>query len=125
VDAHGGAAGGNYARRATTQKILHVGLWWPTLHQDSKAYYKACDVCQRTSRPSQRHELPLNPQMTLQPFEKWIIDFVGPIQPQGNKTGVRYIITAIEYLTRWAEAQPVKDCIGATAAKFLFEYVLT
>jgi len=36
-----------------------------------------------------------------------------------------YIITATEYLTRWVETQPVKDCTLATAAKFLFEYVLT
>jgi len=63
--------------------------------------------------------MPLNPQMTLQPFEKWAIDFVGPIKPQG-KIGARYIITAIEYLTRWAEAQLVKDFTVAMAAKFLF-----
>ncbi len=87
-------------------------------------YFKVCDVCQRTSRPFQRDEMPLNPQMTLQPFEKWEIDFLGPIHPQ-VKTGARYIITVTEYLTRWAEVQPVKDCTGAIAAKFLFEYVLT
>lgn len=28
-------------------------------------------------------------------------------------------------LTRWPEAQSVKDCIGVTTVKFLFEYVLT
>jgi len=70
VDAHGGTVGYHYVGRATTQKILCVGLWWPTLHQDSRAYYKACDVCQRTGRLSWRDELPLNSQMTLQPFEK-------------------------------------------------------
>lgn len=32
MDAHGGVAGGHYAGRETAQKILHVGLWWPTLH---------------------------------------------------------------------------------------------
>ena len=68
--------------------------------------------------------MPLNPQITLQPFEKWAIDFVVPIKPQG-KMGTRYIITTTEYLTRWAEAQPVKDFMAATAAKFLFEHVLT
>eukprot|EP00253_Pinus_taeda_P017500 PITA_17500 len=57
----------------------------------------------------------------LQPFEKWAIDFVGAIQLQGKKTGVRYIITAIEYLTRWVEAQPMKDYMGAIAGKFLFD----
>jgi len=55
-------------------------------------------MCQRTGKPSQRDEMPLNPHMTLQQFEKWAIDFMGPITPQG-KTGVCYIITAIEYLT--------------------------
>lgn len=82
VDAHGGVAGGNYGGRPTVQKILCVGLWCPTLHQDSKAYCKACNVWQRTGRPSQRDELPLNPQMNLQPFDKWAIDFVGPIHLQ-------------------------------------------
>eukprot|EP00253_Pinus_taeda_P014956 PITA_14956 len=68
--------------------------------------------------------MPFNLQMMLQPFEKWVIDFVGPIQPQG-KTGARYIITAMEYLNHWVEAQPVKDCTGMTATKFLFKHVLT
>eukprot|EP00253_Pinus_taeda_P018764 PITA_18764 len=63
--------------------------------------------------------MPLNPQMTLQPFKKHVIDFVGPIQPQG-KTGARYIITTTEY---WAETQPVKDCTGTTTTNFLFEHV--
>jgi len=54
-----------------------------------------------------------------------VIDFVGPIQPQGKKTGVRYIITATKYLTRWAEAQVVKDYTKPIIIKFLFEYVLT
>jgi len=44
--------GGNYARKATAQKILRVGLWWLTLHKDSKAYCRACDACQRMGRPS-------------------------------------------------------------------------
>ena len=61
MNAHGGATGGHYAVRAIVQKILSSGLWWPTLHQDSKAYCQVCDVCQRTGRPSQREELPMNP----------------------------------------------------------------
>eukprot|EP00253_Pinus_taeda_P005927 PITA_05927 len=75
-------------------------------------------------RPSRRDEFPSQPQISLEPSEKWEIDFVEPIQPTGKKTGAHYII-AMEYLTRWVEAQPVKDCTRATTKKFLFEYVLT
>jgi hypothetical protein len=41
IEAHEGIAGGHYAGKSTTQKILRVGLWWPTLHKDAKEYYKA------------------------------------------------------------------------------------
>jgi hypothetical protein len=56
TQAHDGIAGGNYAGKATVQKVLRVGLWWPTLHRDAKDYYRAYDVCQRVGKPSRRDE---------------------------------------------------------------------
>jgi transposase InsO family protein len=63
--------------------------------------------------------------MTLQAFEKWAIDFVGPINPPGKRTGARYIITTTECLTRWVEARAVKDCSATTAAHFIFDDIIT
>lgn len=79
TETHGGAARGHYVGKETTQKIEHAGLWWLTLHKDSKAYCKACDACRRTGKPSWTNEIPKNLQVSLQPFEKWAIDFVGSI----------------------------------------------
>jgi transposase InsO family protein len=56
---------------------------------------------------------------------KWAIDFVGPINPPGKHTRARYIITATEYLTRWAEARVVKDCSATTVACFIFDDIIT
>jgi hypothetical protein len=45
AEAHEGIAGGHYAGKATVQKVLCVGLWWPTIQRDSKEHCQQCDVC--------------------------------------------------------------------------------
>ena len=80
-------------------KILQEGLCFPTMHVDPQDYCRICDVCQRMGKPSKRDEIPLVPQLTLKDFNKWVVDFVGPISPVGKRTGARYIITMVDYLT--------------------------
>ena len=65
------------------------------------------------------------PKVKLQEFDKWVVDFVGPISPIGKRKGAHYIITAIDYLTTWVEAMIVNDCIVATTMKFIFENCMT
>jgi hypothetical protein len=45
LEAREGIAGGHYAGKVTTQNILSVGLWWPTLHKDDKEFCQTYDVC--------------------------------------------------------------------------------
>jgi hypothetical protein len=115
-EAHLGVVGGHYVGKATTQKVLTTGLWWPTVHKNAKEFCRSCDVCQRIGKPSRRDEMPLKPQVTLQAFGKSAIDFVGPINPPGKRIGTRYIITVTNYLTRWVKATPVKDYSTTTVA---------
>jgi hypothetical protein len=81
-ECHNGVAGGHVGGKATAQKVLQAGLWWATLFKDAKEYARSCDTCQRVGKPSHRDELPLQPVRALQAFEKWVVDFIGPINPQ-------------------------------------------
>ena len=58
-------------------------------------------------------------------FEIWAIDFIGPFPIPGKRTGARYIITVVEYVTKWAEAEPVNPCSSEIAAKFIYENIIT
>ncbi|KAH9264425.1 hypothetical protein BASA83_012125 [Batrachochytrium salamandrivorans] len=57
------------------------------------------------------------------PFERWGIDFYGPMVE--TKSGNKYLITCIDYATRWIIAKPVKDMTEGTVAKFLYELMMT
>ena len=60
----------------------------------------------------------------MQAFDEWAIDFFGPINPPGKKIGVRYIITMIDYFTRWMEAQIVRHCSEYSIGNFIFDNIL-
>jgi len=61
----------------------------------------------------------------LSPFDKWAINFVGPINPTAKKSGARYIITATKYLTRWVEVKAIKYCSAGITARFIFGHIIT
>jgi hypothetical protein len=44
-------------------------------------FFLKCDPCQRVGKPTTSKAMPLNPILAQVPFEKWGIDFVGPIKP--------------------------------------------
>ena len=125
VEGHVGVDGGQYGGHTTSKNVLPIRIWWPTLHNDVTNYVKTCDVFQRMGKLSRRDEMPLVPQVTLQPFDKWVVDFVGPINPPGKRTSAWYVIIVIDYLTRWVEATPIVDCKTAIAARFLFDKTIT
>ena len=58
-EAHASVIGGHYARKETVHKILQAGLWWPTIHMDTKKFCRSCDVSQRTGKPLRRDEMSL------------------------------------------------------------------
>lgn len=121
---HDSACGGHFSGTLTGQKVLRAGYYWPTLFRDAHDYTKRCDACQRYARNDLRMELPLHVSLPLVPFEKWGLDYIGEIHPSST-SGMKHIVVATEYLTKWAEARAVKTNDAKSAASFLFEQVIT
>ena len=48
-------------------------------------YVKGCDSFQRMGRPTSSDQITLQPQVMIEPFEKWALDFVGPFSPMSRK----------------------------------------
>ena len=72
-------------------------------------------------KPSRRDELPLNPQISLQVFEKWAIDFVGPFNPPSHKKV--HILFCTDYVMKWVEAKAVTKAREQVVSDFLFEEI--
>jgi hypothetical protein len=124
-ECHNGVAGGHVGGKDIVHKVLQDGLWWVTLFKYANEYAGSSDTCQRVGKSSRRYELPLQPVRALQAFEKWVVNFIGPINPPTKHSKASYIITKTNYLTRWVEAEAVQDCSTYTTARFIFEKIIT
>jgi hypothetical protein len=83
-DFHDDPYGGHFADKRTGHKILRMDYFWPTIFQDERKYVQACDSFQQMGQQNHRDEMPIQPQVVLYPFERWAMDFVGPINPPSN-----------------------------------------
>lgn len=99
--------------------------WVPGASKLIKRHILACGVCQQfASDVSPPHASPGFSPSAKDVFTHWSVDFAGPFPPDAA-TGHRYIVVAVEWITRWAEAEVVADATAATAADFIYTRIIT
>ncbi|GKC22988.1 putative nucleotidyltransferase, ribonuclease H [Tanacetum coccineum] len=105
---HHGPTGGHYGPNITAKKVLDSGFYWPTIIKEAHTLVQLCEACQKTGNISKRDEMPLNNIQVCEIFDIWGIDFMGPF-PKSHK--FEYILVAVDYVSKWAEAQalPTND----------------
>nr|GEV20756.1 DNA-directed DNA polymerase [Tanacetum cinerariifolium] len=93
---------GHHEPNYTTKKVFKSGFYWPTIYRDAHYLVKSCDACQRQGKILQQDEMPQNSIQVCKIFDVWGIDFKGPFpSSRGNK----YILVAVDYLSKWVEAK--------------------
>lgn len=121
-DCHSGECGGHLSGLAMTQKILHVGYFWPSFFKDCISAIKKCHPCQIFSQKMHAHPTPLHLVFSVGPFAKWGIDFTTCNPP--STTGHHYNIVVMDYFTKWEEAMPTYSKDAKTTTLFLFNHII-
>ncbi|KAJ9552611.1 hypothetical protein OSB04_016656 [Centaurea solstitialis] len=108
TNCHKGPTGGHFRANLTARKVLESGFYWPTIFKDAYTLIKSCDACQRAGNITKKDEMPQQSISVSEVFDVWGIDFMGPFpDSRGNK----YILVAVDYVSKWAEAKasPTND----------------
>jgi len=113
---HEGPTGGHYSTNRTSKKILDARFFWPTIFQDTQRHVQVCDRCQRTGNISRRDEMPQNSIQVCEVFDVWGIDFMGPFP---NSRGHKFVLVAVDYASRWVEAQSLPSSDARVIVQFL------
>jgi len=116
---HNHPTGGHFGVENTYEKIKEK-FYWKNMKEDIKQYIKFCDVCQRRGKKGGQGYL--NTIKVGRPFERIGIDFVGPL-PRTER-GNRYILVAMDYLTKWPEAKALDEATAERTVEFIYKEII-
>ena len=102
--------------------LLQIGYYWPTMKRDTIEFVKKCHSCKVQANLIHTHPQNLHSMITLWPFHTWGLDWVGLINPPLR--GYIWILMAMEYFTKWAEAIPLYKAIRGVVANFIKENII-
>ena len=118
--AHGSLFGGHLGMTKTDDRI-QTNFFWPGLHENVTSFCRSCNVCQKTVARGSVPRAPLGDMPLIdQPFKRVAIDLVGPIALASDK-GHKYILTLVNYATRYPEAVPLKNIVTEAVAEALLD----
>ena len=116
---HDDPTAGHFALDKMFDKIKDR-YYWPQMYETIRQYVRSCDACQR--RGKNKNKQYLHPIPTYSPFHQIGIDIVGPL-PKTSR-GYKYIVVAIDYLTKWPEARALRRATAEEVSSFIYEDII-
>ena len=84
---------------------------------DAVKYMRAYDSCQRHAPTQHLSTIELAPLISPWPFEQWGIDILGPFPKAILQQ--KFLFVAVDYFTKWVEAEPVANITAAQVESFV------
>ncbi|KAK3022349.1 hypothetical protein RJ639_047054 [Escallonia herrerae] len=121
-EVHEGICGQHLGGRTLAQKILRQGYYWPTMQRDAIEFTRRCDKCQKFAPISHTPVVPLTCIVSPIPFAVWGMDLLGPFPMASGQR--RFVIVAIDYFTKWTEAESLATITSAKCEDFFWKNVV-
>ena len=90
--------------------------------KDATELVRKCKVCQEHAKISHLPSEPLTSITSPWPFQQWGLDILGPL-PIG-KGQCKFIVVAVNYFTKWAEAEPLATITEQKVCNFVWRAII-
>ncbi|XP_057450405.1 uncharacterized protein LOC130741746 [Lotus japonicus] len=120
-EVHEGVCASHVGGRSLAAKVLRAGFYWPSLRSDCMEYAKKCEKCQIYADLHRASPEVLSSMSSSWPFAMWGVDILGPFTPAWSR--VKFILVAVDYFTKWIEAESVKNFCAEMGIEMRFASV--
>ncbi|XP_019200265.1 PREDICTED: uncharacterized protein LOC109193869 [Ipomoea nil] len=120
---HSGICSSHQGGRSLARRIMVIGYYWPSIQLDCEKLAKSCETCQLYARMPGRPATFYQPVTTAIPFARWGVDILGPFSQLSGRR--RFVIVAIDYFSKWIEAEPLATITSQQCARFLWRNVIS
>ena len=114
---HEWVCGNNSGPRSLVGQVVCVGYFWPTMQKNATQVVQKCDKYQRFRNVQHVPMEHLTSITSPWPFSTQGIDIMGPHPP--SKKQVKFLVVAIDYFTKWVEAEPLVVITEAKIQQFV------
>ncbi|VFQ78088.1 unnamed protein product [Cuscuta campestris] len=123
AEVHEGVCAAHQMSRTLAQRIILLGYFWPTMNQDCERYVQRCKTCQVFYKFPGRPATYYHPVSNVIPFARFGMDIIRAFpQDQGRK---KYVMVAIDYFTKWVEAEAYATITTKQCQRFVWKYIIT
>ena len=115
---HGATGAGHFGVTKTLRR-LRQSFYWGQFRRDVEDFCRRCDSCTAKKGPPEQSHAQLQQFPVGAPMERVGVDIVSPLAV--TDSGNRYVLSVMDYFTKWPEAYALPDQEAETVAEALLE----
>ncbi|XP_019173389.1 PREDICTED: uncharacterized protein LOC109168965 [Ipomoea nil] len=119
---HEGTCSAHQGAFAMSRRAILQGYFWPKMAKECADYARSCETCQHFQVAPRQPATSYTPISSVIPFSRWGVDLVRALPTGSGKR--KYFIVAVDYFTKWVEAERLATITSAHCKHFVYKNIL-